>query len=90
MGADIFALTNTSETAADLAERCGGKLELVQLLRAAEGTYNMNHSESQWINQWISESMNESINKSTNESTNQPTNQLIEPTNQSITHSVRI
>lgn len=37
MGADIYALTSTSETAADLAERCGGKLELVQLLRAAEG-----------------------------------------------------
>ena len=38
MGANIFALTNTSETAADLAARCGGKAELVQLLRAAEGT----------------------------------------------------
>ncbi|KAK3711634.1 hypothetical protein QZH41_014062, partial [Actinostola sp. cb2023] len=36
MGADIYALTSTSETAADLAERCGGKFDLVQLLRAAE------------------------------------------------------
>ena len=38
MGAAIFALTDTSETAADLAARCGGKQELVQLLQAAEGT----------------------------------------------------
>ena len=38
MGAEVFSLTSTSETAADLAARCGGKPELVQLLRAAEGT----------------------------------------------------
>ena len=37
MGAAIFALTDTVETAADLAARSGGKKELVQLLRAAEG-----------------------------------------------------
>lgn len=37
MGAPIFALTDTVETAADLAARSGGKQELVQLLRAVEG-----------------------------------------------------
>ena len=37
MGAVIFALTDTVETAADLAARSGGKQELVQLLRAVEG-----------------------------------------------------
>ena len=37
MGAAIFALTDTVETAADLAARSGGKQELVQLLRAVEG-----------------------------------------------------
>jgi len=37
MGAPIFALTDTLETAADLAARSGGKQELVQLLRAVEG-----------------------------------------------------
>ena len=37
MGAAIFALTDTVETAADLAARSGGKKELVQLLRAVEG-----------------------------------------------------
>ena len=37
MGAPIFALTDTVETAADLAARSGGKPELVQLLRAVEG-----------------------------------------------------
>lgn len=37
MGAVIFALTDTVETAADLAARSGGKPELVQLLRAVEG-----------------------------------------------------
>lgn len=36
MGAAIFALTDTVETAADLAARSGGKQELVQLLRAVE------------------------------------------------------
>lgn len=36
MGAVIFALTDTVETAADLAARSGGKQELVQLLRAVE------------------------------------------------------
>ncbi|KAJ7394405.1 hypothetical protein OS493_000214 [Desmophyllum pertusum] len=36
MGAPIFALTDTVETAADLAARSGGKQELVQLLRAVE------------------------------------------------------
>ena len=37
MGAAAFALTDTLETAADLASRSGGKQELVQLLRAVEG-----------------------------------------------------
>lgn len=37
MGAAVFALTDTLETAADLASRSGGKQELVQLLRAVEG-----------------------------------------------------
>lgn len=37
MGVPIFALTDTVETAADLAARSGGKQELVQLLRAVEG-----------------------------------------------------
>lgn len=37
MGAVIFALTDTVETAADLAARSGGKQELVQLLGAVEG-----------------------------------------------------
>jgi len=36
MGAAVFALTDTLETAADLASRSGGKQELVQLLRAVE------------------------------------------------------
>lgn len=36
MGAPVFALTDTLETAADLASRSGGKQELVQLLRAVE------------------------------------------------------
>ncbi|XP_073255602.1 uncharacterized protein [Porites lutea] len=36
MGVPVFALTDTSETAADLASRSGGKQELVQLLRAVE------------------------------------------------------
>lgn len=36
MGAPIFALTDTVETAADLAARSGGKQELVQLLKAVE------------------------------------------------------
>ena len=37
MGAAAFALTDTLETAADLASRSGGKQELVQLLRGVEG-----------------------------------------------------
>ncbi|XP_073255508.1 uncharacterized protein [Porites lutea] len=36
MGVPVFALTDTLETAADLASRSGGKQELVQLLRAVE------------------------------------------------------
>ena len=30
----------TSETAADVAERCGGKPEIIEMLRAAEGKPN--------------------------------------------------
>lgn len=37
MGVAVFAVTDTLETAADLAARSGGKQELVQLLRAMEG-----------------------------------------------------
>lgn len=37
MGVAVFAVTDTLETAADLAARSGGKQELVQLLRAIEG-----------------------------------------------------
>ena len=40
MGVPVFALTDTLETAADLASRSGGKQELVQLLRAVEGKTN--------------------------------------------------
>ena len=40
MGVPVFALTDTSETAADLASRSGSKQELVQLLRAVEGKTN--------------------------------------------------
>lgn len=36
MGVAVFAVTDTLETAADLAARSGGKQELVQLLRAIE------------------------------------------------------
>eukprot|EP00794_Sanderia_malayensis_P000404 gene404-1039_t len=35
-GANSLAETLTNETAADLAERCGGKLEIIEMLRAAE------------------------------------------------------
>ena len=42
MGAAVFALTDTLETAADLASRSGGKQELVQLLRAVEGKEHSN------------------------------------------------
>ena len=41
MGVAVFALTDTLETAADLASRSGGKQELVQLLRAVEGKTNL-------------------------------------------------
>ena len=37
MGADIFKETDQGETAADLATRCGGVKEMIQILRAAEG-----------------------------------------------------
>ena len=40
VGVPVFALTDTLETAADLASRSGGKQELVQLLRAVEGKTN--------------------------------------------------
>ena len=40
MGVPVLALTDTLETAADLASRSGGKQELVQLLRAVEGKTN--------------------------------------------------
>ncbi|EDO38700.1 predicted protein [Nematostella vectensis] len=43
MGADVFALTSTQETAADLADRCGGKPELVKLLQAAEVDVAIKH-----------------------------------------------
>lgn len=39
MGADVFALTEHDETAGDIAEQnSDGKKELIDILRAAEGT----------------------------------------------------
>ena len=41
MGANVVAESNTSETAADVAERCEAKHELIQILRSAEGVFNL-------------------------------------------------
>lgn len=49
MGVAVFAVTDTLETAADLAARSGGKQELVQLLRAMEGGDCCTGGATAWI-----------------------------------------
>lgn len=48
MGADVFKETDQGETATDLATRCGGVKEMIQILRAAEGKLHLRETAS-WL-----------------------------------------
>ena len=42
MGADVMSQSNTKETAADVAQRCNAKKEIIQILKSAEGNFAKN------------------------------------------------